>query len=469
MGMCQSYAEYIVVQMNFLSNKTVTILFAVILIVVVCLVIKNDNLFTHNTSLRCGGRQCNVVLIVSDTLSAQHMSVYGYKHKTTPFMDDFFGNKGIVYENAYSNATWTLPSFASMFRSKYPSQIKLAEIVQKPSQNTFVEILREEGVKIVGKVGEDGGDISQSIANVFGNEELLETTGEGEVNYRVFSEWINGQKNKDKPFFAFFHELNVHDPYDAPKRYSEMFEGKKTDEPVGNEEIKQLMDDQKFDNAEQKRRFVAKYDQEVKYQDDMLRDFVDSIDDEVMKKTIFIFTSDHGESFFEHGFISHNSNVYNETVKIPLLIHVPENEQRKRDLRNVSLLDVAPTILSMFGVRTPEAYEGLNLEIDNKNISSGFRRLVVSEHGNSIWRSKFVESSDHSLQTYFGSLEENLLTTVARETFVLGDNKFIRQNRDLEMFNIKVDPEEKRDLLQSFSKNDRKNIYLFLKNLQRLN
>jgi len=467
--MCQSYVEYIVVQMNFLSKKTITILFAVISVAAFCVVVKKDSRFTQNTGLKCGDSQCNVVLIVSDTLSAQHMSLYGYKHKTTPFMDDFFGNKGIVYENAYSNATWTLPSFASMFRSKYPSQIKLSEIAQKPGDTTLVELLRKKDVNIVGKVGDIGGDISQSVANVFGSEEFLKTTGDGEVNYRVFSEWINGQKNKEKPFFAFFHELNVHDPYDAPERYSEMFDGKKTDEPVGVEEIIQVMKNENFGSAEQKRRFVAKYDQEVRYQDDMLRDFVNSIDDETMKKTIFIFTADHGEGFFEHGALSHNSGVYNEIVKVPLLIHLPQNVSGQKRTVPVSLIDIAPTILSIFGVKIPNDYEGINLEIDNRNTESGLGRIVVSEHGNSMWRDAFDKESDRLIENYSNSLEESLLTLVTRESFVLGNKKFVRQNRDLEMFNIKVDPEEKRNLLQNFSKNDRKNIYLFLKNLQRLN
>lgn len=469
MEMCQSYVEYIVVQMNFLSKKTITILFAVISVAAFCVVVKKDSRFTQNTGLKCGDSQCNVVLIVSDTLSAQHMSLYGYKHKTTPFMDDFFGNKGIVYENAYSNATWTLPSFASMFRSKYPSQIKLSEIAQKPGDTTLVELLRKKDVNIVGKVGDIGGDISQSVANVFGSEEFLKTTGDGEVNYRVFSEWINGQKNKEKPFFAFFHELNVHDPYDAPERYSEMFDGKKTDEPVGVEEIIQVMKNENFGSAEQKRRFVAKYDQEVRYQDDMLRDFVNSIDDETMKKTIFIFTADHGEGFFEHGALSHNSGVYNEIVKVPLLIHLPQNVSGQKRTVPVSLIDIAPTILSIFGVKIPNDYEGINLEIDNRNTESGLGRIVVSEHGNSMWRDAFDKESDRLIENYSNSLEESLLTLVTRESFVLGNKKFVRQNRDLEMFNIKVDPEEKRNLLQNFSKNDRKNIYLFLKNLQRLN
>jgi len=455
--------------MNFLSKKTITILSTIVLTVVVFIVVKNYGQVEQEARLECDGGKCNVILIVSDTLSAQHMSIYGYKHKTTPFMDDFFRNKGIVYENAYSNATWTLPSFASMFRSKYPSQIKLSEIAQKPGDTTLVELLRKKDVNIVGKVGDIGGDISQSVANVFGSEEFLKTTGDGEVNYRVFSEWINGQKNKEKPFFAFFHELNVHDPYEAPERYSEMFDGKKTDEPVGVEEIIRVMKNQKFDSVEQKRRFVAKYDQEVKYQDDMLKDFVNSIDDETMKKTIFIFTADHGEGFFEHGALSHNSGVYNEIVKVPLLIHLPQNVSGQKRTVPVSLIDIAPTILSIFGVKIPNDYEGINLEIDNRNTESGLGRIVVSEHGNSMWRDAFDKESDRLIENYSNSLEESLLTLVTRESFVLGNKKFVRQNRDLEMFNIKVDPEEKRNLLQNFSKNDRKNIYLFLKNLQRLN
>ncbi len=201
----------------------------------------------------------------------------------------------------------------------------------------------------------------------------------------------------------------------------------------------------------------------------MLKDFVNSVDDEVLKKTIFIFTADHGEGFFEHGALSHNSGVYNEIVKVPLLVHLPQSDSAWKSTTAVSLMDIAPTILSIFGIKIPNNYEGINLEIDNRNSQSGLGRLVVSEHGNSMWRDAVDKESDRLIENYSNSLEESLLTAVTRESFVWGNNKFIRQNRDLVMFNIKIDPGEKRDLLQSVSKNDRKNIYLFLKNLQRLN
>jgi len=148
---------------------------------------------------------------------------------------------------------------------------------------------------------------------------------------------------------------------------------------------------------------------------------------------------------------------------------LPQSEGAWKSATAVSLMDIAPTILSIFGAKIPSNYEGINLEIDNSNTEQGLGRLVVSEHGNCMWRSAFDKESDRLIENYSNLLEENLLTLVTRESFVLGNNKFISQNRDLEMFNIKVDPQEKHDLLQNFSKKDRKNIYLFLKNLQRLN
>lgn len=464
--MCQSYAEYIVVQMNFLSNKRVTILFAVILIVVVCLVIKNDNLFTHNTSLRCGGRQCNVVLIVSDTLSAQHMSVYGYKHKTTPFMDDFFGNKGIVYENAYSNATWTLPSFASMFRSRYASEIKLAEIVQKAGKETFLSNLREAGVNIAAVEGQDKKAIQESVRNVFLDSELLDVTGDGEVKYRIFSDWINKQKTIDKPFFAFMHEWNVHDPYNAPTKYAEMFDGKKTDEPVYGNEISQVNRNKMFVNIDQKRRFVSKYDQEVRYQDDMLRDFVNSLDLKILNNTIFIFTADHGEAFYEHDGVLHNKNVYNETIKVPLLIHLPFGKNQKIS-RTVSLIDLGPTVLSLFRIQKPDSFKGKDLRIGKANIGVGESRLVVSELGKS--GTDLYGGSGIKDLSEMDILTDNVTVDITKESFIFNTWKFVRSEKNLMLFNLEKDSEEKKDLLVKMSDLDKEGIYLLLKNIKRFN
>ena len=97
--------------------------FVVVLIIGLVFVnsIRSKNIDSNNEL--CGSKKCNVVLIYVDTLSAQHLSGNGYFRQTSPFIDNFFLNQGLVFKNATSNGTWTVPSFASMFKSKLPSEI----------------------------------------------------------------------------------------------------------------------------------------------------------------------------------------------------------------------------------------------------------------------------------------------------------------------------------------------------------
>src|SRR3989344_4524288 len=74
----------------------------------------------QNLTANCNGKPCNVVLIILDTVGAKHLSGYGYKRQTTPFIDDFFIKNGSVFSNAWSTGPWTLPSFTGMLASQYP-------------------------------------------------------------------------------------------------------------------------------------------------------------------------------------------------------------------------------------------------------------------------------------------------------------------------------------------------------------
>ncbi len=166
--------------MSFLKQKlkiVSLILIFIILIVAGAYFIKNDGRLFQAQGIRCEGRQCNVILIVSDTLSAQHMSVYGYQRETTPFIKSYFEKNGVIFDSASSTASWTMPSFASMFRSKYPSQILLKDLASKKDPNTFVDVLRSQGVEIKGAV-DTGQLIKESVANVFDSKEVLGGSGE---------------------------------------------------------------------------------------------------------------------------------------------------------------------------------------------------------------------------------------------------------------------------------------------------
>ena len=83
-----------------------------------------EKLNTPPEPFLCEGRPCNVILIIPETLSARHLGIYGYERDTAPFIDEFFGKEGIVFENAWSNAPWTFPSFATVFTSQLGSDEK---------------------------------------------------------------------------------------------------------------------------------------------------------------------------------------------------------------------------------------------------------------------------------------------------------------------------------------------------------
>jgi len=432
------------------------ILIFIILIVVAIYFFKVGDRFLQTQGMKCDGRQCNVILIVSDTLSAQHMSVYGYERETTPFIKSYFENNGVTFDSASSTASWTMPSFASMFRSQYPSQILLKDLASKKDPNTFVDVLRSQGVEIKGAV-DTGQLIKESVANVFDTKEVL--GGSGEARFISAGQWLTERNNK-KPFFMMIHDWTVHDPYTPQKQYQNLF-GEPTvyEGDVSHEEIEEVKEN-KFQSDSQREKFVRRYDQEVKEFDDLIKGFVGSLSQEVLDSSIIIITSDHGEGFDEHGFFYHGAHVYEEFVKIPMLVKFPENAfAGQRISTPVSLIDMGPTVLNIFGKKVPESYLGVNLFdlIGDENRYN--ERSIISELGT-------FDLSLGGEVTSFDQLDSSVL-----DKFIFNDRaqlavrkknwKLIKSLKGIELFNLEIDSLEKNNLIQkweSYPEEDKKII-----------
>ncbi len=455
--------------MSFLKQKlkiVSLILIFIILIVAGAYFIKNDGRLFQAQGIRCEGRQCNVILIVSDTLSAQHMSVYGYQRETTPFIKSYFEKNGVIFDSASSTASWTMPSFASMFRSKYPSQILLKDLASKKDPNTFVDVLRSQGVEIKGAV-DTGQLIKESVANVFDSKEVL--GGSGEARFISAGQWLAERdiKNK-KPFFMMIHDWTVHDPYTPQKKYQNLF-----DEPavyegdVSHEEIEEVKGN-KFQSDAQKEKFVRRYDQEVKEFDDLIKGFVESLSQEILDSSIIMITSDHGEGFDEHGFFYHGAHVYEEFVKIPMLVKFPNNAfAEQRVSTPVSLIDMGPTVLNIFGKKVPESYLGVNFFdlIGDKNRHN--ERNIISELGS------FDLSLGGEVKS-FDQLDKKIL-----DRYIFNDRlqlavrkknwKLIKSLKGVELFNLENDSFEKNNLIQeweSYPEEDKKIIKELLESIK---
>lgn len=448
--------------MSFFKRKLIIvvslILIITLLIVVAIYFFKNSDRFSQLQGRRCDGRQCNVILIVSDTLSAQHMSIYGYERETTPFIKSYFENKGVIFDSASSTASWTMPSFASMFRSKFPSQISMQNLASKKDPSTFVDVLRTQGVEIKGAV-DTGQLIKESVANVFDSKEVLD--GSGEARFISASQWLTERDIKaENPFFMMIHDWTVHDPYTPQKQYQNLF-GEPTvyEGDVSHEEIEQVKEN-KFQSNGQREKFVRRYDQEVKEFDDLIEGFVGSLSQEVLDSSIIIITSDHGEGFDEHGFFYHGAHVYEEFVKIPMLVKFPNNTYAgQRVSAPMSLIDMGPTVLNIFGKKVPESYLGVNFFdlIHDENRYND--RNIISELG----------SFDLSLGgevTSFDQLDRSVL-----DKFIFNDRaqlavrkknwKLIKSLKGVELFNLESDSFEKNNLIQkweSYPEEDKKII-----------
>lgn len=158
---------------------------------------------------------CNIILISIDTLRADRLGIYGYSKDTSPNINDFFKND-LIFENAYSQTPWTLPSFASMLTSRYPDKI----FVETP-----MDILNEKFLTLP-QVLKNNGYYTTAIE---GGEFVTKNYGFGQGfdQFTEIKDWKDGaqitqdaqkflSENKDKKFFLFLRPFQVHDPYAPP-------------------------------------------------------------------------------------------------------------------------------------------------------------------------------------------------------------------------------------------------------------
>lgn len=390
----------------------------------------------------------NVIIIAFDGMQAKHLSSYGYPLKTTPNLDKFL-EKSYLFKNTVSPASWTVPTFMSIFTSLYPSEHKITnkfseystedETVKSkksnlkelnPSAVTIAEILKKHGYITGGFTGDAG--LSAPFGFGQGFDTYFDKEMFGGLNSSIpeATTWLD--QNKNKKFFLFLHGYDAHGQY-APKegfdyRYvSKPYKGIYTGSPkeqgalreegLANGKIKLSDSDVDF--------WRAIYDEKINRTDEQLANFLKYVSDsDLDKNTIIVVLSDHGTEFYEHQRFDHGHTLYGELVDVLLAIHMPGQKQNKEINSLVSTLDVAPTILSLLNIKDSviKNMHGIDLtdSFDGKDIS----RDIYSE-------------TDYRLYTHKRSIQ----TT--------DDWKFIitMENLNKELFNLNNDPEEKNNLI----------------------
>jgi len=181
-------------------------------------------------------------------------------------------------------------------------------------------------------------------------------------------------------FSFFLHDTTVHNPYEPPKKYRKLY-------GALGDEINNLTTDREYLDTlastsvplYEKKGIELLYAQEIKYLDDLLKNFVKSIPKEILATSVIMFTSDHGDSFGDHNnTFNHGKYLYDDQIHIPLMIKTPRNAGILIETP-VSLLDLSPTVLSFFGIPIPESYQGLVLP---SNTGGELLERVIIADGN---------------------------------------------------------------------------------------
>ena len=298
----------------------------------------------------------NVVLISVDTLRADHLGIHGYRRPTSPHIDRL-GRAGVTFLRAVAQSPATLPSHASIFTSRYPSQHRtikegLSYTELQDSELTLAEILKKRGYRTAAFTG--GGETAR-VFSLDQGFDLYDDQGGGlaRINRRVFA-WLSARGKA--PFFLFVHCYDTHEPYEPPPPFDALFP-----EQALKVDLK-IKDPTPADEARFLRKTMADYAAEIAYTDQHVGALL-----ERLKKlglgsdTLVIFTSDHGEEFLEHRKLGHSEHIYDESIHVPLIFHGPG--VRPRMVRQqVSSVDIAPTVLGLLGVAAPARMMGVSLQ-----------------------------------------------------------------------------------------------------------
>jgi arylsulfatase A-like enzyme len=315
----------------------------------------------------CAG--CNLLLVSIDTLRADHLGCYGYERPTSPTIDRLAAASA-VFENAYSVSYHTAESHMSMFTSLYPSVHRVRNSVHgtvnrlHDGVTTLAAALAAAGWRTAGFHG--GGNVARSYGFDRGFETYQITT---EIDPAVA--WLAAPPAE--PFFLFVHNYRPHDPYTPLPPYDRLFTGDyrgrivadraQLDREAGKAGFAAVRDAfwGRVDRTDPRdlAHLRALYDGEIRQIDAALADLFAAAA-ATARPTVVVLVSDHGEEFGEHGGFLHD-DLYEELLRVPLILHHPRVSAGRRVAPRVSLIDLAPTLLDVVGVPAPDQFQGESL------------------------------------------------------------------------------------------------------------
>ncbi len=344
----------------------------------------------------CGqGGRPNVLLVVIDTARADRFSFDGYARQTTPEIASL-ASEGAIYERAYTPAPWTLPAHASLFTGLFPSShgADSGHLRLDDGFRTLAELFHDAGYRTLGYAAnpwvgrqyglDQGFDTYEEIwRGVRGGQE---DAGAAALNDRLerYLSWREGNAAaREQPFFIFVNYLEPHLPYDPPEPARSRFLSPGTDRSTVErlrrfkhpEEVKYVLG---LDGLKPGDLQILSdlYDGEIFYVDHRVGELAAFLRGRgILDRTVLVVTSDHGEAIGEHGFLDHKMSVFEEVLRIPLVVRYPAAVRAGQRIRDpVMLQDLFPTLLGLAGL-PPDGGDDRRGRIREALVLQGIRGL----------------------------------------------------------------------------------------------
>jgi len=327
----------------------------------------------------------DILFVSIDSLRPDHLGCYGYHRDTSPTLDRL-AQEGARFNQAVATTSWTLPSHAAMFTGLYDSAHGLVDNGLRLSDDhvTLAELLRESGYRTAGFFGGPYLHPTFGLAQGFEHYQSCMTTVADDVTddairsesradigashhdvngprtVAEFERWLTGVP--DGPLFAFVHLWDVHYDYIPPPEYAALFDA----DYDGDLSVRGFMHNPAIRRempARDLEHVMALYDAEIRFTDDTLAAILAALEArDRLDDTLIVVTSDHGEEFFEHGYKGHARTLFDEVLRVPLIVRWPRRVAAGTVVdTQVRTIDLMPTLLTVAGVTSRPAMQGRDI------------------------------------------------------------------------------------------------------------
>lgn len=377
------------------------------------------------------------VLIVLDTVRADHLSAYGYASPTSPELQKL-ASDSVVFEQTVSAAPWTRPSIAAILSGRYPVTATGDETVTR----SLVDVVQRAGYRTAGFT--EGGFFSRKFGMDQGFETYAEEKGAiidpqpggGIANtFRQAETWL--AEHASDRFFLLIHTYEPHAPYVSHHFTEGMERG-----VIGDRFPIALLDELQSGRlklSEAEIAYVqALYHGDILHSDHYVGRFRETLRTlGLADRTLVVVTSDHGEEMAEHmpaNVGDHGHSLYDDLLLVPLIVHDPRVASPVRRVRSqVRTIDVLPTILDLLNVPAEPALDGASLVPVMRGVETADREAI------SGWNRKGKPRASIRADGY------KYLVTVGKTA----TRPVLQPPPDHELFDLRQDPGEKRNLYEA--------------------